>query len=103
MPIPITKLLQPVLTGNPGFELEIVLETNFRVAAYNVDGTSSPTLINSYSINTNSQISVALSTASSTLIIFIDFYVPVSAWALQQQRLRGRYNGNGACLPLLAA
>jgi hypothetical protein len=67
------------VNGNPGFELEVVLETNFRVAAYNVDGTSSPTLINSYGINTNSQISVALSTVSSTPDYFYDFYVPISA------------------------
>ncbi|OQP67701.1 T9SS type A sorting domain-containing protein [Niastella populi] len=66
------------VNGNPGFELEIVLETNFRVAVYNVDGTSSPTLINSYGINTNSQISVALSTVSSTPDYLYDFYVPMS-------------------------
>lgn len=67
------------VNGNPGFELEVVLETNFRVAAYNVAGTSSPALINSYSINSNSQISVALSTVSSTPDYFYDFYVPISA------------------------
>jgi hypothetical protein len=67
------------VNGNPGFELEVVLETNFRVAAYNVAGTSSPSLINSYSINSNSQISVALSTVSSTPDYFYDFYVPISA------------------------
>jgi hypothetical protein len=67
------------VNGNPGFELEVVLETNFRVAVYNVDGTSTPSLLNSYGINTNSQISVALSTVSSTPDYFYDFYVPVSA------------------------
>lgn len=66
------------VNGNPGFELEVVLESNFRVAAYNVAGTSSPTLINSYSISTNSQISVALSTVSGTPDYFYDFYVPIS-------------------------
>ncbi|WP_205509317.1 T9SS type A sorting domain-containing protein [Longitalea arenae] len=66
------------VNGNPGFELEVVLETNFRVAVYNVDGTSSPTLINSYGINTHSQVSVALSTVSSTPDYFYDFYVPIS-------------------------
>jgi hypothetical protein len=66
------------VNGNPGFELEITLETNFRVAAYNVAGSSSPTLINSYGINTNSQISVALSTVSGTPDYFYDFYVPIS-------------------------
>jgi len=67
------------INGNPGFELEVVLETNFRVAVYNVDGTSSPTLLNSYAINTNSQISIALSTVSGTPDYFYDFYVPISA------------------------
>lgn len=67
------------VNGNPGFELEVVLETNFRVAVYNVDGTSSPALINSYGIITNSQVSVALSTVSSTPDYFYDFYVPISA------------------------
>jgi hypothetical protein len=67
------------VNGNPGFELEVVLETNFRVAVYNVDGTSTPTLLNSYGINTNSQISIALSTVSGTPDYFYDFYVPISA------------------------
>jgi hypothetical protein len=67
------------VNGNPGFELEVVLETNFRVAVYNVDGTSNPTLLNSYGINTNSQISIALSTVSGTPDYFYDFYVPISA------------------------
>lgn len=65
--------------GNPGFELEVTLETNFRVAVYNVDGTNSPTLITSYSLATNSQIGVALSTDSGTPDYFYDFYVPMSA------------------------
>lgn len=73
---------QPATTssnGNPGFELEVVLETNFRVAVYNVDGASTPTLLSTYGINTNSQISVALSTVSGTPDYFYDFYVPISA------------------------
>jgi hypothetical protein len=67
------------VNGNPGFELEIVLETNFRVAIYNVDGTSSPVFISSYPVSTHSQISVALSTVSNTADYFYDFYVPISA------------------------
>lgn len=67
------------VNGNPGFELEVVLETNFRVAVYNVDGTSTPTLMSSYPINSNSQISIALSTVSGTPDYFYDFYVPISA------------------------
>jgi hypothetical protein len=30
------------VTGNPGFEMEIVLESNFGVSLYSVDGTTSP-------------------------------------------------------------
>ena len=67
------------VNGNPGFELEVVLETNFRIAVYNVDGTSTPSLITSYPVSTHSQISVALSTVSNTADYFYDFYVPLSA------------------------
>ncbi len=67
------------VNGNPGFELEIVLETNFRVAVYNVDGVSTPVLLSNYPINSNSQISIALSTVSGTPDYFYDFYVPISA------------------------
>jgi Secretion system C-terminal sorting domain len=73
---------QPATTGsngNPGFELEIDLQTNFQVAVYNVDGTSTPTLMTSYPINTNSQISVAASADGGDPDYFYDFYVPFSA------------------------
>ncbi|HEX2534244.1 MAG TPA: hypothetical protein VHK69_10935, partial [Chitinophagaceae bacterium] len=66
------------VNGNPGFELEVVLETNFRVAVYNVDGTSTPALLTSFPIGTHSQISVALSRVSNTPDYFYDFYVPMS-------------------------
>jgi hypothetical protein len=65
--------------GNPGFEFEVVLETNFRVAVYNVDGTSTPVLLTSYAINSNSQISLSISNVSGTPDYFYDFYVPLSA------------------------
>lgn len=65
--------------GNPGFELEIVFETNFRIAVYNVDGTSTPILMSSYPITSNSQISVAASTDGGNSDYFYDFYVPFSA------------------------
>jgi hypothetical protein len=65
--------------GNPGFEFEVVLETNFRVAVYNVDGTSTPVLLNSYAVNSNSQISLSISNVSGTPDYFYDFYVPLSA------------------------
>lgn len=63
--------------GNPGFEIEIVLETNFRISIYNVDGTSSPSLIKSY---TNwqemSQVSIAGTFDNGDPDFFIDFYIP---------------------------
>ena len=73
---------QPATTGtngNPGFEIEVVLETNFRIAVYNVDGASSPALVKSY---TNwqdmSQVSVAGSNDNGDPDFFMDFYIPFS-------------------------
>ncbi len=66
--------------GNPGFEIEIVLETNSRIAIYNVDGSSTPTLVTSYSNwQDMSQISVAGTFDNGDPDFFIDFYVPFSA------------------------
>ena len=65
-------------SGNPGFELEIVYEGNKRIAIYNVDGTVNGTLIASYALNTNSQVSVALTKTSGNADYFTDFGVPVS-------------------------
>lgn len=63
--------------GNPGFEIEIVLETNFRIAIYNVDGTSTPTLIKSYSNwQDMSQVSIAGTFDNGDPDFFIDFYIP---------------------------
>ena len=65
--------------GNPGFEIEIVLETNFRIAIYDVDGTSSPALIKSYSNwQDMSQVSVAASNDNGDPDFFMDFYIPFS-------------------------
>ena len=65
--------------GNPGFEIEIVLETNFRIAVYNVDGTSSPTLIKSYSNwQDMSQVSIAATSDNGTPDFYMDFYIPFS-------------------------
>ena len=65
--------------GNPGFEIEVVLETNFRIAIYNVDGTSSPVLIKQY---TNwqdmSQVSIAGTNDNGDPDFLIDFYIPFS-------------------------
>jgi hypothetical protein len=68
--------------GNPGFELEIVLETNFRIAVYNVDGSSNPVLLVSYPIISNSQVSVALTTDGGNPDYFYDFYVPFAAMGI---------------------
>lgn len=65
--------------GNPGFEYEVVLQTNFNVSVYNVDGVQNPVLISSYPLSTHSLISVALSTDSGNPDYFYDFAVPVSA------------------------
>jgi len=70
------------VSGNPGFELEVTLETNFRVAVYNVDGTTSPILLSSYPVSSNSIISVAKSTDSNDPDYYFDFYVPITALGL---------------------
>lgn len=66
--------------GNPGFEYEVVLQTNFQVAVYNVDGSSNPgSPVNTYTLATNSQISAALSTDGNNPDYFYDWYVPLTA------------------------
>lgn len=65
--------------GNPGFEIEIVLETNFRLAIYNVDGTSSPVLVKAYTDwQDYSQVSIAASYDNGDPDFFRDFYIPFS-------------------------
>ena len=73
---------QPETTGsngNPGFEIEIVLESNFRIAIYNVDGTSTPVLVKAY---TNwqdmSQVSIAATSDNGDPDFLLDFYIPFS-------------------------
>jgi len=65
--------------GNPGFEYEVVLQTNFQVAVYNIDGTATPGAPATYPLAINSQVSVALSTDGSNPDYFYDWYVPLSA------------------------
>ncbi|HTI94145.1 MAG TPA: T9SS type A sorting domain-containing protein [Puia sp.] len=65
--------------GNPGFEYEVVLRTGFNVSVYNVDGSSSPTLVTTYPLSSNSLISVALSTDGNNPDYFYDFTVPLSS------------------------
>ncbi len=64
--------------GNPGFEMEIVLETNFRVALYDVDGSTSGTLKTSLPVDQYSQESVAFSTVCADPDYFYDFFIPFS-------------------------
>ena len=65
--------------GNPGFEIEVVLETNFRIAIYNVDGTSSPVLIKQYlNWQDMSQVSIAATNDNGDPDFLIDFYIPFS-------------------------
>lgn len=65
--------------GNPGFEYEVVLRTGFDVSVYNVDGSTTPTLVATYPLSSNSLISVALSTNSGNPDYFYDFAVPITA------------------------
>ncbi|NTW33516.1 MAG: hypothetical protein HGB12_12995 [Bacteroidetes bacterium] len=66
------------LTGNPGFEIELLLATNFGVYIYDVDGTTTPVLKKSYPGQTNYQRSVALTTNCDDPDYFYDFFVPFS-------------------------
>lgn len=65
--------------GNPGFEYEVVFQSNFQVAVYNIDGTANPGTPVSFSLTTNSQISVALSTDGNNPDYFYDWFVPLTA------------------------
>lgn len=62
--------------GNPGFEIEILLATNFGVYVYDLDGTTTPVLKRTYAGHTNYQKSIALSTDCSNPDYFYDFFVP---------------------------
>ncbi|MFT6939806.1 MAG: hypothetical protein ACJASN_001292, partial [Cyclobacteriaceae bacterium] len=71
------------IAGNPGFEVEISLQTNFGVYIYNVDGVLNPSEIDvagnvkrPYAIN--AQKSIAGSTICTT-DYFYDFYVPYAS------------------------
>jgi gliding motility-associated-like protein len=67
------------VSGNPGFEIEIVLRTNFSVSLYDVNGTSSPVLkTDALSYENYAQKSIALTTNCSNTDYFYDFYIPFS-------------------------
>jgi hypothetical protein len=65
--------------GNPGFEMEIVLRTNFDVSFYSVDGTTTPVLKASYSYTNYAQKSMALTMNCGDADYFYDFFIPFSA------------------------
>jgi hypothetical protein len=67
------------ISGNPGFEVEINLVTNFRVDAFNVDGTTNGTLITTASWLTNCQQAYAVTRTSGDIDLFYDFYLPLSS------------------------
>ncbi|MBN2807587.1 MAG: hypothetical protein JXR22_13090, partial [Prolixibacteraceae bacterium] len=67
------------IIGNLGFEAEITLHTNFTVSAYNVDGTTTGSLVTSASYDSNCQKSMAVSTAGDNPDYFYDFYLPLSS------------------------
>jgi len=66
------------VTGNPGFEVEIILVTNFGVRLNDVDGTTTPTLKTTLAYADYCQKSVALSANCSNPDYFYDFYIPFS-------------------------
>ena len=64
------------VAGNPGFEIEIVLRTNFEINAYNIDGTTEKgTAIASQPYSTHAIKSLALTTVCDDPDYFYDFYL----------------------------
>jgi hypothetical protein len=66
------------VTGNPGFEMEIILTTNFGVRLYNTDGTATPSLLTTLAYNDYAQIAIARSQNCSSNDYFYDFYMPLA-------------------------
>ncbi|MBS9462867.1 hypothetical protein KIM67_10625, partial [Flagellimonas sp. 389] len=68
------------LPGNPGFEIEVVLRTNFGVGLYNVDGTLSAIEIGDATLDRPyadfAQKSIALSEICGDNDYFYDFFIP---------------------------
>ena len=75
-------------SDNPGFEIEISLQTNFGVYVYDINNTSCPGAATvSYAGHTNYQKSFALSTITGSTNSFFDFYVPLtglSTWSVSK-------------------
>jgi len=77
--------------SNPGFEYEIIYESNFRVAIYRIDGGTTPTLVKAYNLDTDpdhAQISVSLPNSSSPPDYFYDWYVPISDFVGEDSDIR---------------
>ncbi|HYC84232.1 MAG TPA: hypothetical protein VEB86_03380, partial [Chryseosolibacter sp.] len=67
------------VSGNAGFEFEIVLRTNFGVDLYDVGGTTTPVQKGTtLAFDNYAQKSIALTTNCSTPDYFYDFYIPFS-------------------------
>ena len=78
------------VAGNPGFEMEILLASNFGVRLYNIDGTINPTDkgLDNIAGPDGSMIelpyasyahkAIAATTNDGTLDVFYDFYMPLS-------------------------
>ncbi|SKC43806.1 T9SS type A sorting domain-containing protein [Ohtaekwangia koreensis] len=66
------------VTGNPGFEIEIILITNIGIRLNDVNGTTTPTVKTTLSYDDYSQKSVAYTTNCSNPDYFYDFYIPIS-------------------------
>jgi hypothetical protein len=69
---------------NPGFEMEIVLDTNFGVRLFKIDGTTSPTgtgpdnSLVELPYASYAQKAIAVTTNGGDLDVFYDFYIPLS-------------------------
>lgn len=76
------------VAGNPGFEVEITLTTNFHVRVWNVDGkngtSSNPSILafpestNVKNITNHHQKSIAITNSGGNPDYFYDFYIPFS-------------------------
>ena len=73
------------INGNPGFEYEIVYETNFRIAVYDINNScgTSPNPVWTINLAANpgyAQTSIALSNGAGNIDFFYDWWVPLSAF-----------------------
>lgn len=69
------------IVGNPGFEIEIILRTNFGISVYNIDGAIGGTEIGDFTdrpYGSYAHKALALTTNCDDPDYFYDFYVPFS-------------------------